>query len=158
MKILSLCSSNVTKFFFFKVIVVVNMPLHWVTCCVNLLESYIMIYDSNQHTLETNDFEERRQFFIPLSRILPQVLKYAGFYDARPEVRPCLTQWRVEHPEGDNLYMQNNNENCVAYALKYVEAILTGKIEERFDAKELKKYRTHLSKSVYNFSTDESTL
>lgn len=138
--------------------VVVRLPLQWATCCINLIQSHIMVYDSKQHTFEEIDYEDSRQIFVPLARILPQVLRYSGFYDARKDVKPCLTQWNVLHPSKGNHYMQDDTKSCGAYALKYVEAILKGKMETGFDDKEAKKYRTNVAMTIYGFSTDEDTL
>lgn len=117
-----------------------------------------MVYESLQHQCDSDDLEDKRQFFVPFARILPQVLKYVQFYGARPDLNPTYTEWPIMHTGEGNPYIQQDGVSCGVYALKYAEAILTGKMEQPFDMEDLKKYRKQLSETIYNFSTDESTI
>ncbi|XP_057791052.1 uncharacterized protein LOC131008175 [Salvia miltiorrhiza] len=141
-----------------KVLMVANISSHWVTCTINFLERYILIYDSLQHTFEDDDLEQRRVFFTPLCVLLPLVLHYSDFYSARTDMVADMSPWSIKFPEEGNLYMQNDNNNCGVYALKYAEAILTGKFEDSFEKKELKAFRKTMARNLFEFSTDESTI
>lgn len=70
---------------------------------------------------------------------------------------PVLGQWKVKPPTENFLNDEADFVSSSAYALKYVEAIFTGKMEA-LEKKILKAYHTHLAQSIYYFITDEDTI
>lgn len=134
-------------------------PRHWLTCCLNLAKGYIVLYDSLQPDYQESDYEQRKAYFTPLARIVPQILKYIGYYDCRREFKPKWKQWNIYFPMKDeNPYTQCDGKSCGSFALKYVEMILTKTYELPFDKEAVKAYRLHVAQSIFNFSTDDSTI
>ncbi|XP_057807888.1 uncharacterized protein LOC131022419 isoform X2 [Salvia miltiorrhiza] len=137
-----------------KVIAIANILNHWITLCINLKETCVIVYGSQQHVWNKQDYEISKQNKVLLARLLPHVLEYAGFFDARKYVTKSLNQWKIDHPEEVNIYELTDDVNCGPFALKFAEVILTGKWEHGFDTKSLKKYMHDMAMNVYGFSTN----
>ncbi|KAH6761035.1 hypothetical protein C2S51_017984 [Perilla frutescens var. frutescens] len=70
-----------------------HLPGHWVAVVVYLKEHTIGIFDSTRHILTgLVQLQMRTTFMKPLARILPQMLKYYGYWEARSELVPKYTQ------------------------------------------------------------------
>lgn len=131
---------------------------HWFACLIDLRECFITIYDSNQKKWTPKIKRQRKTFFIPLLCILPQVLKFCGFWNCRTKLKPKFTQWTFTCPDDDSLYVQEDSTSCGLFALKFVEAIILGNITRALNTKYIAAYRTHLAKTIFAWSTDSSTL
>ncbi|KAH6794846.1 hypothetical protein C2S52_005323, partial [Perilla frutescens var. hirtella] len=81
---------------------------HWLTCVVSLPEHLIAFYDSTWHNWTKEIRQSRINFFAPLARILPQLLKYCGYWDCRKELQPKYTEWRIKTVESAGVYKQND--------------------------------------------------
>ncbi|KAH6778884.1 hypothetical protein C2S52_010121 [Perilla frutescens var. hirtella] len=64
----------------------------WVTCVVSITEHTIAIYDSTWANWTEEIKKSRINFFVPLARILPQLLKYCGYWDCRIDLQPKYTE------------------------------------------------------------------
>ncbi|XP_057790689.1 uncharacterized protein LOC131007789 [Salvia miltiorrhiza] len=137
-----------------ELIMVCELESHWVTFSVNFIKSAITIYDSTQRKLDDTDYAVRKTFFTPLARMLPQILKYSGFYDERKEVKPKLTEWRFAYLESGNVYKQTDTKSGGAYALKYAEMILTKQHLPSFEKKDVEKLCVDVAATIYKFSTE----
>lgn len=131
---------------------------HWVTCSANLEKNFITMYDGTMRRWTDNEKRSRIAFMIPMLRILPQVLKFSGFWECRTNLEPKYTQWAFTIPEQDNILVQNDGVNCGPFALKYVEALMSGCIAPKLTTKDLQTYCKYLAKTIFSWSTDENTL
>ncbi|KAH6780439.1 hypothetical protein C2S52_011676 [Perilla frutescens var. hirtella] len=131
---------------------------HWVTCVVSFIEHVIAFYDSTWHNWTKEIRQSRINFFAPLTRILPQLLKYCGYWDCRKDLQPKYTEWKMKIVERAGVYKQNDGVNCGLYALKFVEMLMTNTIMPQPTDKEMEGYRSHMAHTVFRFSTDENTL
>ncbi|KAH6806007.1 hypothetical protein C2S51_030838 [Perilla frutescens var. frutescens] len=65
---------------------------HWVTCVVSIPDHTITIYDSTWANWTKEIKKSRINFFVPLARILPQLLKYYGYWNCRTDLQPKYTK------------------------------------------------------------------
>lgn len=98
---------------------------HWATCVLDLVQFTVEIWDSNQHKFTDFIWRLRTKVFMPVVRIIPQVLKYVGFYDNREGLIPVYSQWLHYHPD-KNVIKQPDSSSCGPLALKYAKNTLRG--------------------------------
>ncbi|KAH6817940.1 hypothetical protein C2S51_001543 [Perilla frutescens var. frutescens] len=131
-----------------------HLPGHWVAVVVYLNEHTIGIFDSTQHNWTRADADARKEFMKPLARILHQMLKYCGFWEARSELVPKYTQWTIKFSRAEDTLMQQESTSCGIFALLHVEQLLTGKMHNNMSILDVKKYRSKLARLIFKFSTD----
>ncbi|XP_057790869.1 uncharacterized protein LOC131007979 [Salvia miltiorrhiza] len=141
-----------------KLIMIVHFNDHWATCLVNFTDHELTIYDSNQHKFDDIHLDIRQCAFLPICRIIPQILKKIGYYEKR-NVDGKYTEWIYSYPyDGSNNLKQLDSVSCGVLSIKYVEMMLTGKfVEKNMSKAGLKTFREKIAESIYKFSTDAST-
>ncbi|KAH6792938.1 hypothetical protein C2S52_003415 [Perilla frutescens var. hirtella] len=98
-----------------------HLPGHWVAVVVYLNEHTISIFDSTRHNWTHADADARIEFMKPLTRILPQMLKYCGYWEARSELVPKYTQWAVKFSRAEDTLIQQDSTSCGIFALLHIE-------------------------------------
>ncbi|KAL6558385.1 hypothetical protein OROMI_018735 [Orobanche minor] len=140
-----------------KVVTVCNYNDHWGTVLLDLKRQKNWLYDSMAWKFDYHHICNRRDVFLPMMRIVPQILKRIGYFDRHPQ----LAQWELCFPSPKkNSFKQMNSANCGLYALKYVEQLISKtKMPKSLKTdRELILYRDHIARSIYAHSTAEPTV
>ncbi|KAL6540468.1 hypothetical protein OROMI_024351 [Orobanche minor] len=141
-----------------KVVTVCNYNDHWGTLLLDLKRQTIWLYDSMAWKFDYHHVCNRRDVFLPMTRIVPQILKRIGYYELHRVKKPRLAQWDLCFPSPKkNTYKQNDSTNCGLYALKYVEHLIsrTSLPKSLKTERDLILYRAHIARTIYAHSTVE---
>ncbi|KAL6518016.1 hypothetical protein OROMI_033717 [Orobanche minor] len=141
-----------------KVVTVCNYNDHWGTLLLDLKRQTIWLYDSMAWKFDYHHVSNRRDVFLPMTRIVPQILKRIGYYELHRVKKPRLAQWDLCFPSPKkNTYKQNDSTNCGLYALKYVEHLIsrTSLPKSLKTERDLIMYRAHIARTIYAHSTVE---
>ncbi|KAL6577360.1 hypothetical protein OROMI_011636 [Orobanche minor] len=144
-----------------KVVTVCNYNDHWGTVLLDLKRQKIWLYDSMAWKFDYHYICNRRDVFLPMMRIVPQILKRIGYFDRHRVKSPQLAQWELCFPSPKkNSFKQMDSANCGLYALKYVEQLISKtKMPKSLKTdRELIMYRDHIARSIYAHSTAEPTV
>ncbi|KAL6541115.1 hypothetical protein OROMI_024998 [Orobanche minor] len=144
-----------------KVVAVSNYNDHWGTVLLDLKRQKIWLYDSMAWKFDYHHICNRREVFLPMMRIVPQILKRIGYFDRHRVKSPQLAQWELCFPSPKkNSFKQMDSANCGLYALKYVEQLISKtKMPKSLKTdRELILYRDHIARSIYAHSTTEPTV
>ncbi|KAL6526211.1 hypothetical protein OROMI_029851 [Orobanche minor] len=141
-----------------KVVTVCNYNDHWGTLLLDLKRQTIWLYDSMAWKFDYHHVCNRRDVFLPMTRIVPQILKRIGYYELHRVNKPRLAQWDLCFPSPKkNNYKQNDSTNCGLYALKYVEHLISRTSLPKClkTERDLLLYRAHIARTIYAHSTVE---
>ncbi|KAL6578465.1 hypothetical protein OROMI_010793 [Orobanche minor] len=141
-----------------KVVTVCNYNDHWGTLLLDLKRQTIWLYDSMAWKFDYHHICNRRDVFLPMTRIVPQILKRIGYYELHRVKKPRLAQWDLCFPSPKkNNYKQNDSTNCGLYALKYVEHLISRTSLPKClkTERDLLLYRAHIARTIYAHSTVE---
>ncbi|KAL6540480.1 hypothetical protein OROMI_024363 [Orobanche minor] len=139
-----------------KVVTVCNYNDHWGTLLMDLKRQTIWLYDSMAWKFDYHHVCNRRDVFLPMTRIVPQILKRIGYYELHRVKKPQLAQWDLCFPSPKkNTFKQNDSTNCGLYALKYVEHLIsrTSIPKSLKTERDLILYRAHIARTIYAHST-----
>lgn len=116
----------------------------------------MVLWDTNQEKFTDHIELLRRQVFRPLGRIFPQLLKYIN-YNQGKSIR--FTEWKLEfEPMGPDRILQDDSCSCGPLALKVMENRLCDKRDVPMNLDAIESWRTHIAQTIYEYSTDGSTL
>ncbi|KAL6559044.1 hypothetical protein OROHE_006413 [Orobanche hederae] len=144
-----------------KVVTICNYNDHWGIVLLDLKRQKIWLYDSMAWKFDYHHICNRRDVFLPMMRIVPQILKRIGYFDRHRVKSPQLAQWELCFPSPKkNSFNQIDSANCGLYALKYVEQLISKtKMPKSLKTdRELILYRDHIARSIYAHSTEEPTV
>ncbi|KAL6571363.1 hypothetical protein OROHE_003006 [Orobanche hederae] len=144
-----------------KVVTICNYNDHWGTVLLDLKRQKIWLYDSMAWKFDYHHICNRRDVFLPMMRVVPQILKRIGYFDRHRVKSPQLAQWELCFPSPkENSFKQMDSANCGLYALKYVEQLISKtKMPKSLKTdRELILYRDHIARSIYAHSTAEPTV
>ncbi|KAH6781442.1 hypothetical protein C2S51_006735 [Perilla frutescens var. frutescens] len=104
-----------------QIIFVCNISSHWVTVLLDLIEWRVDVYDSMFHRLNPDDNKIRELQMRPLTKLMKQVLHYAGWFVQNVhEIRrprtpslPCRIMI--------NNFKQSDDVSCGPYACMYID-------------------------------------
>ncbi|KAL6577451.1 hypothetical protein OROMI_011727 [Orobanche minor] len=141
-----------------KVVTVCNFNDHWGTLLLDLKRQTICLYDSMAWKFDYHHVCNRRDVFLPMTRVVPQILKRIGYYELHRVKKTRLAQWDLCFPSPKkNTFKQNDSTNCGLYALKYVEHLIsrTSIPKSLKTERDLILYRAHIARTIYAHSTVE---
>ncbi|KAL6532201.1 hypothetical protein OROGR_014171 [Orobanche gracilis] len=141
-----------------KVVTVCNYNDHWGTLLLDLKRQTIWLYDSMAWKFDYHHVCNRRDVFLPMTRIVPQILKRIGYYELHRVKKPQFAQCDLCFPSPKkNTFKQNDSTNCGLYALKYVEHLIsrTSIPKSLKTERDLILYRAQISRTIYAHSTVE---
>ncbi|KAL6548216.1 hypothetical protein OROGR_008637 [Orobanche gracilis] len=141
-----------------KVVTVCNYNDHWGTLLLDLKRQTIWLYDSMAWKFDYHHVCNRRDVFLPMTRIVPQILKRIGYYELHRVKKTQFAQWDLCFPSPKkNTFKQNDSTNCGLYALKYVEHLIsrTSIPKSLKTERDLILYRAHIARTIYAHSTLE---
>ncbi|KAL6530954.1 hypothetical protein OROHE_014436 [Orobanche hederae] len=141
-----------------KVVAMCNYKEHWGTLLMDFKKQKLVLYDSFQWIFEDHNITNRKDIFLPIARLLPQILKEIGYFEHHRIKKPILTQWELTLPhKTKNPFKQQGDVKCGLYALKYVEHILSSTPLAKHLRNELDahNYRDHVARTIYAHNTDE---
>ncbi|KAL6577294.1 hypothetical protein OROMI_011570 [Orobanche minor] len=141
-----------------KVVTVCNYNDHWGTILLYLKRQTIWLYDSMTWKFDYHHVCSRRDVFLPMTRIVPQILKRIGYYELHRVKKPQFAQWDLCFPSPKkNIFKQNDSTNCGLYALKYVEHLIsrTSIPKSLKTERDLILYRAHIARTIYAHSIVE---
>ncbi|KAL6536918.1 hypothetical protein OROHE_012502 [Orobanche hederae] len=75
------------------VVTVCNYNDHWGTLLLDLKRQTIWLYDSMAWKFDYHHVCNRRDVFLPMTRIVPQILKRIGYYELHRVKKPQFAQW-----------------------------------------------------------------
>ncbi|KAL6567801.1 hypothetical protein OROGR_001469 [Orobanche gracilis] len=141
-----------------KVVTVCNYNDHWGTLLLDLKRQTIWLYDSMAWKFDYHHVRNRKDVFLPMTRIVPQILKRIGYYELHRVKKPQFAQWDLCFPSPKkNTFKQNDSTNCGLYALKYVEHLIsrTSIPKSLKTERDLILYRAQIARTIYAHSTVE---
>ncbi|KAL6555230.1 hypothetical protein OROGR_006488 [Orobanche gracilis] len=141
-----------------KVVTVCNYNDHWGTLLLDLKRQTIWLYDSMAWKFDYHHVCNRRDVFLPMTRIVPQILKRIGYYELHRVKKPQFAQWDLCFPSPKkNTFKQNDSTNCGLYALKYIEHLIsrTSIPKSVKTERDLILYRAQIARTIYAHSTVE---
>ncbi|KAL6565322.1 hypothetical protein OROGR_002273 [Orobanche gracilis] len=141
-----------------KVVTVCNYNDHWGTLLLDLKRQTIWLYDFMAWKFDYHHVCNRRDVFLPMTRIVPQILKRIGYYELHRVKKPQFAQWDLCFPSPKkNTFKQNDSTNCGLYALKYVEHLIsrTSIPKSLKTERDLILYRAQIARTIYAHSTVE---
>ncbi|KAL6532202.1 hypothetical protein OROGR_014172 [Orobanche gracilis] len=141
-----------------KVVTVCNYNDHWGTLLLDLKRQTIWLYDSMAWKFDYHHVCNRRDVFLHMTRIVPQILKRIGYYELHRVKNPQFAQWDLCFPSlKKNTFKQNDSTNCGLYALKYVEHLIsrTSIPKSLKTERDLILYRAQIARTIYAQSTVE---
>ncbi|KAL6507805.1 hypothetical protein OROGR_024000 [Orobanche gracilis] len=141
-----------------KVVTVCNYNDHWGTLLLDLKRQTIWLYDSMAWKFDYHHVCNRRDVFLPMTRIVPQILKRIRYYELHRVKKPQFAQWDLCFPSPNkNIFKQNDSTNCGLYALKYVEHLISRTSIPKClkTERDLILYRAHIARTIYAHSTVE---
>ncbi|KAL6566810.1 hypothetical protein OROMI_015214 [Orobanche minor] len=131
-----------------KVVTVCNYNDHWGTVLLDLKRQKNCLYDSMAWKFDYHHICNRRDVFLPMMRIVPQIPKRIGYFDRHRVKSPQLAQWELCFPPPKkNSFKQMDSANCGLYVLKYVEQLISKtKMPKSLKTdRELILYRDHIA-------------
>ncbi|KAL6551277.1 hypothetical protein OROMI_021765 [Orobanche minor] len=141
-----------------KVVAMCNYKEHRGTLLMDFKKQKLVLYDSFQWIFEDHHITNRKDIFLPIARLLPQILKEIGYFEHHRIKKPILTQWELTlPPKTKNPFKQEGDVKCGLYALKYVEHILSSTPLPKHlrNEQDAHNYRDHVARTIYAHSTDE---
>ncbi|KAL6502067.1 hypothetical protein OROGR_027200 [Orobanche gracilis] len=94
---------------------------HWVLLRIHLEESIICMHDSLAKEEQKTWLNLRGRQATGLSRLIPIVLREAGFYERRLDITP-VDSFRVVAAIKDEHYIQDDATSCGAFAIRTLES------------------------------------
>ncbi|KAL6513366.1 hypothetical protein OROGR_020852 [Orobanche gracilis] len=109
-----------------KVVTVCNYNNHWCTVLLDLKRQTIWLYESMAWKFDYHHISNISDVFLPMTRIVPHILKRIGYYERYRVKKPQFAQWNLCFPPPKkNAFKQMDNSNCGPYALKYIEQLIS---------------------------------
>ncbi|KAL6573324.1 hypothetical protein OROHE_001783 [Orobanche hederae] len=75
-----------------KVVAMCNYKEHWGTLLMDFKKQKLVMYDSFQWIFEDHHITNRKDIFLPIARLLPQILKEIGYFEHHRIKKSILTQ------------------------------------------------------------------
>ncbi|KAL6513727.1 hypothetical protein OROHE_019587 [Orobanche hederae] len=95
-----------------KVVIICNYNDHWGTVILDLKRQKNWLYDSMAWKFDYHHISNRRDVFLPMTRIVAQILKRIGYFERHRVKNPQFAQWKLCFPSTKkNAFKQMDNAN-----------------------------------------------
>ncbi|KAL6551935.1 hypothetical protein OROGR_008089 [Orobanche gracilis] len=126
---------------------------HWVLLRIHLEESIICMHDSLAKEEQKTWLNLRGRQATGLSRLIPIVLREAGFYERRLDITP-VDSFRVVASIKDEHYIQDDATSCGAFAIRTLESLIQGSFSHRKTESDIYAFRGRMARAIWRFSDD----
>ncbi|KAL6513515.1 hypothetical protein OROGR_021001 [Orobanche gracilis] len=125
---------------------------HCVLLRIHLEKSIICMHDSlAQEQKAWLKLRDRQS--TGLSRLIPIILREAGFYECRLDITP-VDCFRVVIAKKDECYIQDDATSCGAFALRTLESPIQGSFSHGKTETDIYAFRGRMARAIWRFSDD----
>ncbi|KAL6526843.1 hypothetical protein OROGR_015933 [Orobanche gracilis] len=129
---------------------------HWVLLRIHLEESVICMHDSlAQEQKAWLKLRDRQS--TGLSRLIPIILREAGFYERRLDITP-VESFRVVIAKKDECYIQDDATSCGAFAIRTLEFLIQGSFSHGKTETYIYAFRGRMARAIWRFSDDADSV
>ncbi|KAL6494097.1 hypothetical protein OROGR_032006 [Orobanche gracilis] len=130
---------------------------HWVLLRIHLEESIICMHDSLAKEEQKSWLNLRGRQATGLSRLIPIVLREAGFYERRLDISP-VDSFRVVAAIKDEHYIQDDATSCGAFAIRTLESLIQGSFSHGKTETDIYAFRGRMARAIWRFSDDADSV
>ncbi|KAL6523633.1 hypothetical protein OROGR_017236 [Orobanche gracilis] len=130
---------------------------HWVLLRIHLEESIICMHDSLAKEEQKTWLNLRGRQATGLSRLIPIVLREAGFYERRLDITP-VDSFRVVAAIKDEHYIQDDATSCGAFAIRTLESLIQGSFSHGKTETDIYAFRGRMARAIWRFSDDADSV
>ncbi|KAL6516658.1 hypothetical protein OROGR_019963 [Orobanche gracilis] len=130
---------------------------HWVLLRIHLEESIICMHDSLAKEEQKSWLNLRGRQATGLSRLIPIVLREAGFYERRLDITP-VDSFRVVAAIKDEHYIQDDATSCGAFAIRTLESLIQGSFSHGKTETDIYAFRGRMARAIWRFSDDADSV
>ncbi|KAL6498248.1 hypothetical protein OROGR_028645 [Orobanche gracilis] len=92
-----------------------------------------------------------------LSRLIPIILREAGFYERRLDITP-VESFRVVAAIKDEHYIQDYATSCGAFAIRTLESLIQGSFSHGKTETDIYAFRGRMARAIWRFSDDADSV
>ncbi|KAL6563529.1 hypothetical protein OROGR_002488 [Orobanche gracilis] len=92
-----------------------------------------------------------------LSRLIPIILREAGFYERRLDITP-VDSFRVVAAIKDEHYIQDDATSCGAFAIRTLESLIQGSFSHGKTETDIYAFRGRMARAIWRFSDDADSV
>ncbi|KAL6562144.1 hypothetical protein OROGR_003151 [Orobanche gracilis] len=130
---------------------------HWVLLRIHLEESIICMHDSLTKEEQKTWLNLRGRQATGLSRLIPIVLREAGFYERHLDITP-VDSFRVVAAIKDEHYIQDDATSCGAFAIRTLESLIQGSFSHGKTETNIYAFRGRMARAIWRFSDDADSV
>ncbi|KAL6509593.1 hypothetical protein OROGR_022903 [Orobanche gracilis] len=129
---------------------------HWVLLRIHLEESVICMHDSLAQEQKAW-LKLRGRQSTGLSRLIPIILREAGFYERRLDITP-VESFRVVVAKKDECYIQDDATSCGAFAIQTLESLIQGSFSHGKTETDIYAFRGRMTRAIWRFSNNADSV
>ncbi|KAL6516630.1 hypothetical protein OROGR_019935 [Orobanche gracilis] len=129
---------------------------HWVLLRIHLEESVICMHDSLAQEQKAW-LKLRGRQSTGLSRLIPIILREAGFYERRLDITP-VESFKVVVAKKDECYIQDDATSCGAFAIRTLESLIQGSFSHGKTETDIYAFRGRMARAIWRFSGDADSV
>ncbi|KAL6498640.1 hypothetical protein OROGR_028187 [Orobanche gracilis] len=130
---------------------------HWVLLRIHLEDSIICMHDSLAKEEQKAWLNLRGRQSTGLSRLIPIILREAGFYDRRLDITP-VESFRVVAAIKDEHYIQDDATSCGAFAIRMLESLIQRSFSHGNTETDIYAFRGRMARAIWRFSDDADSV
>ncbi|KAL6551994.1 hypothetical protein OROGR_008148 [Orobanche gracilis] len=130
---------------------------HWVLLRIHLEDSIICMHDSLAKEEQKAWLNLRGRQSTGLSRLIPIILREAGFYERRLDITP-VDSFRVVAAIKDEHYIQDDATSCGAFAIRTLESLIQGSFSHGKTETDIYAFRGRMARVIWRFSDDADSV
>ncbi|KAL6495701.1 hypothetical protein OROGR_030264 [Orobanche gracilis] len=130
---------------------------HWVLLRIHLEDSIICMHDSLAKEEQKAWLNLRGRQSTGLSRLIPIILREAGFYERRLDITP-IESFRVVAAIKDEHYIQDDATSCGAFAIRTLESLIQGSFSHGKTETDIYAFRGRMARAIWRFSDDADSV
>ncbi|KAL6503933.1 hypothetical protein OROGR_025856 [Orobanche gracilis] len=130
---------------------------HWVLLRIHLEDSIICMHDSLAKEEQKAWLNLRGRQSTGLSRLIPIILREAGFYERRLDITP-VESFRVVAAIKDEHYIQDDATSCGAFAIRTLESLIQGSFSHGKTETDIYAFRGRMARAIWRFSDDADSV
>ncbi|KAL6493230.1 hypothetical protein OROGR_032989 [Orobanche gracilis] len=130
---------------------------NWVLLRIHLEDSIICMHDSLAKEEQKAWLNLRGRQSTGLSRLIPIILREAGFYERRLDITP-VESFRVVAAIKDEHYIQDDATSCGAFAIRTLESLIQGSFSHGKTETDIYAFRGRMARAIWRFSDDADSV
>ncbi|KAL6563520.1 hypothetical protein OROGR_002479 [Orobanche gracilis] len=129
---------------------------HWVLLRIHLEESVICMHDFLAQEQKAW-LKLRGRQSTGLSRLIPIILREAGFYERRLDIT-LVESFRVVVAKKNECYIQDDATSCGAFAIRMLESLIQGSFSHGKTETDIYAFRGRMTRAIWRFSDDADSV